>query len=87
MRYYSLKRKSPDVNFQEAVLNGLAPDRSLYFPESISLLSKKFFENIGQYTNEEIAYHAIKQFIGDEIPKDVLYGIIKNTVHFDFPIA
>ena len=86
MRYYSLKRKSPDASFQEAVLNGLAPDRSLYFPKSISFLSKKFFENIDQYSNEEIAYHVIKQFIGDEIPKDVLYGIIKNTVHFDFPI-
>ena len=86
MRYYSLKRKSPDVSFQDAVINGLAPDRSLYFPESISLLSKRFFENIDQYTNEEIAYHVIKQFIGDEIPVDVLQGIIKNTLYFDFPI-
>jgi len=86
MRYYSLKRKSPDVSFQEAVLNGLAPDRSLYFPESISLLPKKFFENIDQYSNEEIAYKAIKQFIGDEIPKEVLQNIIKDTLHFDFPV-
>ena len=86
MRYYSLKRKSPDVSFQEAVLNGLAPDRSLYFPESISILPKKFFENIDQYSNEEIAYKAIKQFIGDEIPKEVLKYIIKDTLHFDFPI-
>ena len=58
----------------------------MYFPESISLLSKRFFENIDQYTNEEIAYHVIKQFIGDEIPVDVLQGIIKNTLYFDFPI-
>ena len=86
MRYYSLKRKSPDVSFQEAVLNGLAPDRSLYFPESISILPKKFFENIDQYSNEEIAYKAIEQFIGDEIPKEVLKYIIKDTLHFDFPI-
>ena len=86
MRYYSLKRKSPDVSFQEAVLNGLAPDRSLYFPESISILPKKFFENIDQYSNEEIAYKAIEQFIGDEIPKEALKYIIKDTLHFDFPI-
>jgi len=86
MRYYSLKRKSPDVSFQEAVLNGLAPDRSLYFPKTISLLPKKFFENIDQYSNEEIAYKAIKQFIGDEIPKEVLKDIIKDTLHFDFPV-
>jgi len=86
VRYYSLKRKSPDVSFQEAVLNGLAPDRSLYFPESISILPKKFFQNIDQYSNEEIAYKAIKQFIGDEIPKEVLKYIIKDTLHFDFPI-
>lgn len=87
MNYYSLHKKSPKVNFEKAVVNGLAPDRGLYFPEKITPLSKNFIDNIGAYSKEEIAYEVIKQFIGDEIPKDVLQQIIKETLNFDFPVV
>lgn len=87
MKYYSLHHKSPKVSFQEAVVNGLAPDRGLYFPEHITPLDTNFIENIGDYSNEEIAYEAIKQFVGDEIPKEVLLDIISETLSFDFPVV
>lgn len=87
MNYYSLNKKSPKVSFQEAVVNGLAPDRGLYFPESITPLDKDFFHNIGEYSNEEIAYKVIKQFIGDEIPTETLQQIIRETLSFDFPVV
>ncbi len=87
MNYYSLNHTSPNVSFEEAVVNGLAPDRGLYFPENITPLPKEFIENIGEYSNEEIAYEAIKQFVGDEIPQDVLKEIIKETINFEFPVV
>ncbi|WP_299108950.1 threonine synthase [uncultured Tenacibaculum sp.] len=87
MKYYSLHHKSPKVSFEEAVVNGLAPDKGLYFPEGIKPLPKEFIENIDNYSNEEIAYKAIEQFVGDEIPKEVLEGIIKETINFDFPVV
>ena len=87
MNYYSLNHTSPNVTFKEAVVNGLAPDRGLYFPESVTPLSKEFIENIGEYSNEEIAYETIKQFVGNEIPKDVLQKIIKETINFEFPVV
>ncbi|MDP2540729.1 threonine synthase [Tenacibaculum discolor] len=87
MNYYSLNHTSPKVSFEEAVVNGLAPDRGLYFPENITPLSKEFIDNIGEYSNEEIAYEAIQQFVGDEIPKDVLQKIIKETINFEFPVV
>lgn len=87
MKYYSLHHKSPKVSFEEAVVNGLAPDKGLYFPEDIKPLPKEFIENIDNYSNEEIAYKAIEQFVGDEIPKEVLEGIIKETINFDFPVV
>lgn len=86
MNYYSLNKKSPNVSFQEAVVNGLAPDRGLYFPENINPLSKEFIANIDQYSNNEIAYEVIKQFVGDEIPKNTLKQIIEETLSFDFPL-
>ncbi|MEE3999065.1 threonine synthase [Tenacibaculum sp. FZY0031] len=87
MNYYSLNHTSSNVSFEEAVVNGLAPDRGLYFPENVTPLSKEFIENIDEYSNEEIAYKAIKQFVGDEIPKDVLQKIIKETINFEFPVV
>ncbi len=87
MNYYSLNHSAKKTTFKKAVINGIASDRGLYFPETITPLSMDFIENISEYSNEEIAYEAIKQFVGDEIPKDTLMGIIKKTISFDFPIV
>jgi len=87
MKFYSLNKQSKKVNFQTAVTRGIAPDRGLYFPEKITPLSKGFFENIEKYSNEEIAYELIRQFVGDEIPEKELKAIIKNTLSFDFPLV
>ena len=87
MRYYSLNNSSPLTSFKKAVQNGIAPDRGLYFPEEITPISKDFINNISDYSNEEIAYEVIKQFIGDEIPATILKEIIKKTISFDFPVV
>jgi len=87
MRYYSLSNSSPLTSFKKAVQNGIAPDRGLYFPEEITPISEDFINNISEYSNEEIAYEVIKQFIGDEIPTTILKEIIKKTISFDFPIV
>ncbi len=85
MNYYSLNNKNHKVTFQEAVIQGLAPDRGLYFSETITPLPDSFFQNIETLSNEEIALEAIKQFVGDEIPETELKKIITETLCFDFP--
>ncbi len=87
MRYYSLNNSSPLTSFKKAVQNGIAPDRGLYFPEKITPISEDYINNIGDYSNEEIAYEVIKQFVGDEIPANILKEIIKKTISFDFPVV
>jgi threonine synthase len=85
MQYFSLNKNAPRVSFQEAVIQGLAPDRGLYFPESITPLPYSFFKNIENLSQEEIAFEAIKQFVGDAIPETELKQIIAETLCFDFP--
>ena len=87
MNYYSLHHKSPNTTFTNAVIQGLAKDRGIYFPEKITPLSKEFIENIADYSNHEIAYEVIKQFVGAEIPTIKLKEIIAETVCFDFPLV
>ncbi|MGX7666612.1 threonine synthase [Flavobacterium pedocola] len=87
MIYYSLNNKAHKATFQEAVINSLAPDNGLYFPETITPLPYSFFETIEQLNYEEIAFEAIRQFIGNEIPETTLKQIIKETLNFDFPLV
>lgn len=87
MNYYSLNHKAPNTSFKDAVIKGLAPDKGLYFPESITPLPKEFFDNIDNLTHSEIAFEAIKQFVLPEIPEDVLKTIVEETLAFDFPVV
>ena len=87
MLYYSTNNNSPKVDFKEATIKGLAPDKGLYFPESIPLLPKEFFDNIHSYTKEEIAYKVMQPFVGDTIPADELQRIVNETINFDFPLV
>ncbi|MBW1296875.1 threonine synthase [Aquimarina litoralis] len=87
MQYYSLHKKAPKVSFSEAVVRGLAPDKGLYFPETITPLPDSFFENIENSDKVEIGYQTIKQFVGNEIPEADLKEILKDVLSFDFPVV
>lgn len=87
MKYYSLNNKEHQVSFKEALINGLAPDKGLYFPESLSKLSNDFYKNIENLSNTQIAYQVIQQFVGNEIPKEELKRIVDETLSFDFPLV
>ncbi|NQY30318.1 MAG: threonine synthase [Flavobacteriaceae bacterium] len=87
MNYYSLNNRQNKSTFSQAVIKGIASDKGLYFPEKINALPKEFFDKIEYFSNEEIAYQTIKQFVGNEIPEQVLKVIIKETLSFDFPLV
>lgn len=86
MKYFSLNNKSHQVNFETAVLQGLAPDRGLYFPEKIPALDPAFIANLHQFSDQEIGYRVISPFIGDEIEEKELRKIIADTLSFPFPV-
>jgi len=87
MNYYSLNNKQNKASFSQAVIKGIASDKGLYYPEEINPLAKEFFDKIEYFSNDEIAYQTIKQFVGNEIPELALKAIIKETLSFDFPLV
>lgn len=87
MKYYSLNHNAPEVSFKEAVIQGLASDKGLYFPQTITPLNPAFFNVIENLSHNDIAFDVIQQFVGDEIPEDNLREIIKDTLSFDFPVV
>ena len=85
MRYYSLNHNSKHTSFKNAVIRGLAPDRGLYFPNQIPILSKKFFEDIEHISVPEMAFQIIKPYVGKEIDDKKLLSIVTETLDFEFP--
>ena len=86
MKYISLNHNSAPTSFRNAVINGLAPDKGLYFPEKEICLSNKLLESLNKIEDLEICYEVIKDFVGDEIPKNKLIDIITNTISFEIPV-
>lgn len=87
MKYYSLKNIAPKVSFRQAVIKGIAPDKGLYFPESITPLPPIFFESIEDLSKEEIAFQAMLQFVRPSLPVGRLKKIIAETLRFNFPLV
>ncbi len=87
MNYYSLNKKAPNTSFKNAVIKGLASDKGLYFPETITPLPKSFFDTLDELSNTEIAFQTIKQFVVPDLPETILKNIIEDTLSFNFPIV
>ncbi|MFM6924664.1 MAG: threonine synthase [Ferruginibacter sp.] len=87
MKYYSLNKRSPVADFATATILGQAPDKGLYFPETIAQVRKDLIENIENYSNEAIAMEVIAPYIGNSIPKELLEKIVSETVNFEIPLV
>ncbi len=87
MKYYSTSNSNYKVSFQEAVTKGLSPDGGLFMPEFIPKLEKSFFDNLDNYSIQEIGLEVAKLFIEDEIPTADLKNIIDDAINFDAPLA
>lgn len=87
MKYYSTHKNSPDASLQEAVVKGLAPDKGLYMPEKITVLSDDFFNKIDDLSFFEIAKTVANAFFQNDIPQESLDFIVEDTLDFDIPIV
>jgi threonine synthase len=87
MKYYSTNKDSAQVSFKEATIKGQAPDKGLYFPETIPQVEKDLIDNIEDISNEEIAFQVIKTYVGKEINDDDLFKIVSETVNFPIPLV
>jgi len=87
LKYYSLNKQSPIASFKEATILGQAPDKGLYFPESIPQVDQELIRNIESISNEEITFRVIQPYIGNEIAEEELYRIVSETVNFPIPLV
>ena len=65
MKYVSTRGQAPVLNFEEAMLTGLARDGGLYLPETIPTLSHDEIAALSGLSYEEVAFRVMKPYIGD----------------------
>ncbi|MEQ3656188.1 MAG: threonine synthase [Dokdonia sp.] len=86
MKYYSLNHKAPKVNFDQAVIKGIAPDKGLYFPERIPQLPETFWQELDQKEDIDIAVTLMTPFVGKALGQTQLKDILSDVLSFPFPI-
>ncbi|WP_448520541.1 threonine synthase [Rhodoflexus sp.] len=87
MQYYSTKRQVQPVSLGEAVLKGLPDDNGLFMPERLPQLSAEFIEKLPQMSLEEAALGFAQALLSDDLPADVLRGMVQKTLGFDAPVV
>jgi threonine synthase len=93
MNYYSLNNasprstSSPAVSFREATIRGQAPDKGLYFPESIPTLPATLLTDADNFSRAELAFRIIRPYVGDTIPEADLHRIVSETIDFEIPLV
>lgn len=85
MIYYSTNGSAPYATLRKAVVKGLAEDRGLYMPESVRTLPRSFFDNIQDMTFHEVSCAVADAFFGDDVDRDALHRIVRDTLTFDCP--
>ncbi|SDJ42392.1 threonine synthase [Chryseobacterium jejuense] len=86
MQYYNLKDSQEKVDFRTATIKGQGKNKGLFFPENLPSFNDEFIQNLQQYSDEEIAYQCMKDFVGDEIPSEILKKIVAETISFEIPL-
>lgn len=87
MHYYSTSNRELKFGFKEAVLKGLAPDRGLFMPGSIPVISRKILESFREMDLTGIAIILAQALFGEEIPEREVRRITEDAINFDTPLV
>ncbi|MFA6923193.1 MAG: threonine synthase [Bacteroidales bacterium] len=84
--YHSTNLTAPPVTFKEALLKGQAPDKGLYMPNIIPVISEKEIMNFSGMEYHEIAYEVSKRFILGDVPENILKEIVRDAYNYPVPL-
>lgn len=88
MKYYSTRKNSVAATLEEAVKNGMAPDKGLYMPARIPVLNRNELEQIRSSKSlAEIGLIVSKKLFGEDIPNDALEALVTEALNFETPVV
>ena len=85
MNLYNIKHPEEQVNFAQAVRQGLGKDQGLFFPENIPHLNN--IDELLALPLVERSQKILGALIGEEIPQAQLEQMVRNAFTFPAPVA
>ena len=85
MNLYNIKHPEEQVNFAQAVRQGLGKDQGLFFPENIPHLSN--IDELLALPLVERSQKILGALIGEEIPQAQLEQMVRNAFTFSAPVV
>ena len=79
--YYSTNNPDEKVNFETALLKGMASNYGLYMAarRDIPLIPREQIRQMRGISYAEIAYQVLYPFLGQEIPSDKLKALLNDA--------
>ena len=87
MKYFSTNNSAPLLDFKEATIAGLAPDKGLYFPEKIPVFDTLLLSAFATKTKGDIAFEVMRPLVGKSIDEASLFQICSETIGFNIPLV
>lgn len=84
--FYSTNRSAPDVTLRDALLLGQAPDRGLYLPSAIPVLSRSELSALVGRSYPEIACAVLSRFTGGMIDDARLAALCADAYDYEVPL-
>ena len=85
MNLYNIKHPEEQVNFAQAVRQGLGKDQGLFFPQNIPYLSN--IDELLALPLVERSQKILGALIGEEIPQEQLEQMVRNAFTFPAPVV
>ena len=79
MHYVSTRGAAPVLNFEEAMLTGLARDGGLYVPQNIPQMSHADIAALEGLSYEETAFRVMRPFVGDVFTDQEFGDLIEDS--------
>src|SRR3989338_3063588 len=86
MKFYSLNHNSPEVNFKQALISGLAPDGGLYFPKFIPRFTPEEIENFKDNALADVGFKVLTKWLEGEIEPKILKQLAESALNFPIPL-
>ncbi len=82
------ERRKPGIDFSDALMQGLAPDKGLYMVrrEDLPHINVDVLDEFSSLPYDEIAFRVIRPFVEGRVPHDTFRAICTDAYNFDVPV-
>ena len=87
MRFVTTRGRAPATTLEWALFDGLAPDGSLYVPESIDTLTPAELADLPSRSLVELGMRVLRPYTAGEIDEATLAAIVGESLNFAIPLV